>query len=65
MKFRAKPNSDIDGSIATEVEESKNIIETNDIKVNRNFNFLPIPYNTYIITHFYFLRMMVVHPKPI
>ncbi|XP_001943293.1 RNA polymerase-associated protein Rtf1 [Acyrthosiphon pisum] len=32
MKFRAKPNSAIDGSIASEVEESKNIIETNDIK---------------------------------
>jgi len=35
MKFRAKPNSSNDGSIATEVEESKNIDETNDIKVNK------------------------------
>lgn len=35
MKFRAKTNSTIDDSIATEVEESKNNIETTDIKVSK------------------------------
>jgi len=36
MKFRAKTNSAIDSSIATEVEESKTDIETNpDVKVNK------------------------------
>lgn len=34
MKFRAKTNSVSDGPIAPEVEESKNNIETNDIKVS-------------------------------
>jgi len=36
MKFRAKTNSAIDGSIVPEVEESKTEIETNtDVKVNK------------------------------
>jgi len=36
MKFRAKTNSGIDGSIVPEVEESKSILETNNgIKVSK------------------------------
>jgi len=35
MKFRAKTNSSIDDSISTEVEESKNNIETSDMKVSK------------------------------
>lgn len=36
MKFRAKPNSGTDGSIDPDMDESKNDVDSNDAKVNKN-----------------------------